>query len=92
MDMPLSMDFHSRPGFNGAMAVRPWMAATRVASPAGLPCFNGAMAVRPWMVPGAGGRLGAPDGFNGAMAVRPWMGSGAGSPSSILAASMGPWP
>ena len=40
--------------FNGAMAVRPWMAAGPPAVRRAPPHFNGAMAVRPWMGAGAG--------------------------------------
>ena len=36
--------------FNGAMAVRPWMAARPLSSLPPRMNFNGAMAVRPWMV------------------------------------------
>ena len=36
-------------GFNGAMAVRPWMDGGGRPCTARGACFNGAMAVRPWM-------------------------------------------
>ena len=35
--------------FNGAMAVRPWMAAWPYSAASRAAYFNGAMAVRPWM-------------------------------------------
>ena len=75
-----AMDGHRRLGrwpfrlcFNGATAVRPWMARQnwhRV----GFSCFNGATAVRPWMAAARAAALLAYSGFNGATAVRPWMG------------------
>ena len=43
--------WRSREDFNGAMAVRPWMARCSARSPWPSGDFNGAMAVRPWMVP-----------------------------------------
>ena len=43
----------NRRDFNGAMAVRPWMAAAAAGAAPAYSNFNGAMAVRPWMATGA---------------------------------------
>ena len=39
----------AKQSFNGAMAVRPWMAGRPCRFASCPSCFNGAMAVRPWM-------------------------------------------
>ena len=43
--------------FNGATAVRPWMAACRRSTTGAPPSFNGATAVRPWMAVADGRRI-----------------------------------
>ena len=56
---PSTAYLRAAPGnFNGAMAVRPWMATRRPKRRAPSTNFNGAMAVRPWMEgPHAEGQL-----------------------------------
>ena len=75
-------DEDRRTSFNGAMAVRPWMAARPAGVPNPNPRFNGAMAVRPWMADRRADEPPLRASFNGAMAVRPWMGSYLGIASS----------
>ena len=91
--VPLATTVMLAVGFNGATALRPWMAAESFRTPqACLASMGPRPCGRGWLRP-CPERIAERGGFNGATALRPWMDLRLGAPGDQAhQASMGPRP